>query len=752
MTASLSNLADTNAALNIQAVPGFRYGNDALDNPTLPDPSLIGSAATATITPTLLTLTKTYVGPESETATGPNFPRQYTIGVSVAPGQVITNLDITDVLPNNMQFVRVDATTGNGGPTVTGIATPTSASAAPGGTLTRRYSTITGTGAATDAVLTFTFYIPEKDSAAASILPPMTGAFAPSLDTASSTGSWLPIDTRDRPASIVNSNTATHTLTDKSLAIQKSVADLTHPGAPIPGDTLEYTLQFQVSDYFAFDNTFFKDIISDGQHWDTTFTPTMQVNGNGFALVSGAISTANFTVAQNWTGATVSTAPFNAAPYTLDPATDDGKTTITFRVANEIMTRGRPDGKLVGGKLPATGGVIIPDTFPITSPQSDGPTTVTIVFRTVIQDKYTNDFPSGDDSLDPRDTVSNQVFATGDLLNNTTLLPYAGPVQVTDDSAATVVIVPTDLIKSIYAINGVVGTYTAPQISAGDTVTYRLEFTIPFGDIESLALEDYLPLPIFTATQVTAFDSLTPSATPPAAGFAHFKDTDTFFNQYKLVPNGAPTISYPANSNSLKFQYNTFDYAPNTPLKVDLLFTVTVSNLPFADKLFLTNQVQASEGTTNKVVSSQTKIVQIQLTEPVLKLVKGVVRSNDTRGTSPVTFAPTNVGPAGITFTVPGTAGVPFTGGTINSTNMTARPINSNATNVDANDLVTFIVTIENTGTGINGAFDITLGDSLPAGFQIPTSGSGLNLRVSTAPEPRLASPILDRRIRQPIF
>ncbi|MGH9676409.1 MAG: hypothetical protein ACRD36_04845 [Candidatus Acidiferrum sp.] len=52
--------------------------------------------------PELFMLKKTCIGPENETATGPNFPRQYKLDVSIAPGQTITNLDVTDLLPNNL--------------------------------------------------------------------------------------------------------------------------------------------------------------------------------------------------------------------------------------------------------------------------------------------------------------------------------------------------------------------------------------------------------------------------------------------------------------------------------------------------------------------------------------------------------------------------------------------------------------------------------------------------------------------------
>ena len=115
VTASLSNLADVERpADSIQeAQGGFRFGNDSLDNPTT-DPTILGAPVTSTVTPAVFRLTKTYFGPEDETATGPNFPQQYRISVDVAAGQTITNLDITDVLPNDLQFVsrRLDLLAG----------------------------------------------------------------------------------------------------------------------------------------------------------------------------------------------------------------------------------------------------------------------------------------------------------------------------------------------------------------------------------------------------------------------------------------------------------------------------------------------------------------------------------------------------------------------------------------------------------------------------------------------------------------
>ncbi|MFZ9794485.1 MAG: hypothetical protein ACO3F3_19335, partial [Gemmataceae bacterium] len=150
VTASISNLADLGTTLPIRTNAGFQYGADALNNPAV-DPTIVGTSSTASITPALFTLRKEYVGPENETATGPNFPRQYRIIVDVANGQTITNLDLTDILPSNLQFVQVDSVTG--GSPVTDVSTPSTNT--PGGTLTRRLASVTGTAGASDAVMTF---------------------------------------------------------------------------------------------------------------------------------------------------------------------------------------------------------------------------------------------------------------------------------------------------------------------------------------------------------------------------------------------------------------------------------------------------------------------------------------------------------------------------------------------------------------------------------------------------------------------
>lgn len=690
VNATLSNLADLGTPLTITARGGFRYGNDPLDNP-ITDPSIIGATTNATVTPKLIDITKTYNGPEDETATGPNFPRSWTITVDIAAGQTVTNLDVTDLLPNNVAYLGVTGIN----PTGSIIAQPPVGvpSNPPNNQVIVRFASVTGGTGANDATYTVQFFVPQFDANAAPVINPTTGDDVISTNQAQALGDWTPLDTRD-PGGTDNAaaGPAQHILTDKSIAIQKSVAVVNDIGAPGagPGDTLEYTLNVQISDFFAFQSLVISDTFSDGQRWDTTFVPTLSVTEHG-STSSGPMAAANYTV-------------------TLDsPGT--GTTTVLFAVSDELIDRGL-DGRVLGGCVPAGGtGGPAPDCGVF----NGGPTTAVLRFRTVIQETFSDTYPSGDPSVDQGDVLDNAVTVTGDLLAVSNLAPN-GQAEA-DTSGAGVSIVTGQLVKTVYAVNGVA---CSPQpcsdvwITADDTLTYRLRFAMPSGDIENLRLTDYLPLPVFLATEVTPPFSATVSATPPPAGTAKFGPDDTFFALSGIVP----TITTNAVANSIRFDYGSYDSADNSPRTIDILFTVTASNDPFADGLFLTNQVRVQHGSTNAGELIADAIVQIGLTEPKLDLRKGVVavyNENETPNTNGV-FTPGGVLPSGVTVNPPGTCA--RIAGTVHSGNL-GTTFNSNLSNTDAGDRVTYAVVIENIGSGVHGAYNVTVKDTLPAGITL---------------------------------
>lgn len=723
VTVNMSNFADLGVPLTVQARGGYEFGYTPLDDWCCGDaayPNAISGWTSDSVTPGLFTLAKSYSGPEDEAASGPNFrtyyPIQYTVTVDIASGQSISSLVLNDVLPDNLQYYDLIASNPAGAICNEPVAAPPPPES-PGGTLTCSW----GAPVSGSASLTFDFYVPLRDAGAASVIDPNSGDDVISCDNASLDGSWTPLDPRDSSVALdtlpdANPPGCEHTLTDKSLAIQKS-ATVIGGGQPAPGAVIAYSLEFQVSDFFVFRDVIVTDVISDGQHFDSSFTPTLAVNGNGYTLGAASIAAANYDVICNYTGGPGGECTAD------DPNPNDGKTTLIFRVSDEIITRGQ-DGRMIGGCVPVggTGGG-----DPNCSTYNDGATTATLVFRTVVQDEFTDDHlippHSGDPSVDQGDVLNNDVTVNGALLSTSDASTPTGQDE-SDDSGASLTIGTGALSKEIYAVNG-----AAPgspvEVKPGDEVTYRITYVMPTGDEENLRFEDYLPLPVFDVSDPDAdgapgpawvFDDVV-SGAAPATGRAKFAPSDTFRAYSGIVP----TITTNAANNRLTFTYDDFDGPTEQQYTVDILFTVTVSAEPFADRLYLTNQAHAYEGSTNAGEASADAIVQLILTEPVLTSTKGIIWTSDMAND---TFSPATTGP--VTFLDPTNA--PRWSGTINSTNLAANPIDSDVSGVDAGDIVTFAITIENSGTSLKGAFDITPKDTLPDEYQIPAGG--LNLQV----------------------
>ena len=693
ISAQLSGYADLDTGLPIQVRAGFMFGADPLDNPGS-DP-VIASPITPVSpvpSPKLVTLSKTYSGPEDETATGPNYPREYTVTASIAPGQTVTSLTLTDELPNNMQFLT--------------MVTPSNAACTtlpntniPGGTISCPVTQVGNT-----ASMTFRYYIPLNSSVPAPVIHADSGDDVLSQNNALASGSWQPTDTRDPLTPVlVDPVGYEHVLTDKSIAIQKGVANVTD-SVNSPGDLLRYTLNFQVSDFFAFNDISISDVLSDGQHFYSApgYTPVMSINGNQYALGSAAIDTSNLVVSCNYTGGP------GAECDVDDPAANNGTTHILFNVSDEIVRRnGDADGRMVGGCVP-NGGVGAGN-FPDCSLYNNAATTGTITFYAQIQENFTDDYPSGDSSVDQGDVLNNRVTVDGALLSVADASTPTGQREA-DGSSAEIRVPYGVITKSIHAINGNTSFSSPVSISPGDTVTYRVTYTLPTSDFEALVVSDYLPLPVFNATEVTSF--IASVCGVPASGTSCYGPDDTYHSLPNTPPPVTPVLSTSAGSNTVIWSYGNYDADNNQPSKVDLLFTVTVNNNPFADGLFLTNQANTQENSTNADANTVDGIVQILLQEPMVYIKKGVVWT-DKAGAS---FSPATAAP--VTFNG---GGCPAFSGTINSINLATTPIDSNLSGVDAGDTVKMAVVVENTGR--NAAYDLLVSDLIPAGLNF-NSGS----------------------------
>jgi uncharacterized repeat protein (TIGR01451 family)/fimbrial isopeptide formation D2 family protein len=696
-TGVISPLAQPNASYPVTATGGFQFQTDPVGNPTV-NVATIGSPTTDPVEPQLFRLKKTSTAPEAETATGPTFTHTYTVSLAVAPGQTVNDLLLADVLPGNVQFVAVNVVAGNGSSSISDVATP--APATPGGTLSRRFDKVVGTGSDGDAVMTFTYFVPQDNSLGQDVIPLGTGGTAIATNVANATGTWTSANPNfpnlQAVASDPNEPDAQHTLTARTVALQKSVADLTNPGSPRAGDLIEYTLDFQVSDFFALANFDVADILSDGQAFDTSFTPTL-----------------TFTQKAQ----TFAAQPFDPANYS-STVLADGTTSVTFDVSNQLDLLGLvTGGTLLGAGIPDTG-TGSPATPPDPLPAGPG-TRGTITFRARVLDEYRVTPRPGADVVQG-DVMTDVATTTATVLAFSDLSPTASSVG--DGSSAAFTLVSGQATKTVYAVNGVPVSGT-PVVTAGDDVTFRLTYSLPFSSIKDYTVTDFLPLPIFRAQGLT-FAGGVPSAAAPTAGEWKWGPTDT----YSTISGITPTVSFNAAANSETWSFGTYQDSLDRSAVTDILFTVTATNRPFADGLLLTNQAEQTErNETGDLLTSNTALAQVQISEPLLGITKGVVSTTNPAGL----FTPPTVAPVGVSFSPPGVAGAAFTG-TISSPGLASQPIDATLSNVLGNDLVKFCIIVENTGSGRNGAFDVTVKDLFDATkMRIPGNATGLNLKVN---------------------
>jgi uncharacterized repeat protein (TIGR01451 family)/fimbrial isopeptide formation D2 family protein len=714
ITAKVSLWADVSYPLKISARGGFRFGLNPLDDPLTDPPILtdenppgtqIGNstlwAAQTQVKPVVMIATKTYLGPEGETTTGPNFtgyyPLTYHLGVQIAPGQTATNVVLKDCLPNNLAFHQIASITPPGAATLPLI---DQAGSSPN-CLIVHWNSLSGVGS-----VDFQFFIPEMAGGGNPVLP-VDCASAISLDELTVEADWAPVDPCDGPSRQIKSGPVFDRLQDKCIAIQKSVTLATDTGAPgySPGDVLKYTLNFQVSDYRTIGSIDISDRLSDGQQALTGpggYAPSLVV-WDKLGIGSGDFIT----------GSDLIVTPDSTIPC----GGIIGGTRLDFRVSQKLANLSLAYPRLAAGIM--TGGWAA-------GPPSPVPATGQIVFFARITDKFMFSQP-GDPFVDKEDPVTNCAEIGGKVMTNVAspAMPVSTGITAQDDSSTAIRLVGDTLKKTIYAVSranllGVFSLVCGPggpacanrpnppqEVLPGDRVTYRLEKLIPSSDAENLTVEDWLPRPVFDVTG----DTFTNAACgTPAPGHACLGPTNTLTTP--VLSAGRPVFIAAPATNSIKFDFGTFNDPTNTPHKIDLLVTQTVGFQPMADDLFLTNEAQECEQNTFGGAFCQIAIAQVNLREPKLRIRKGVIATNNPNGlfsqpaTPQTTPNPTAQPPAGATLTLGGIAGV------VNSTDLANGRLNSDLSNVDANDVATFAVTIENQGGAP--AYDAKFEDVIP--------------------------------------
>lgn len=747
-TAALSAIPAVNVPLinPVQTRCEFLLGSDPLDNPNV-DPPLFSSFLSSIVTPTLMTATKKMVTTdgENETATGQNFPVTYTIGADVSNSKIITDLDVSETLPTTEQLTEI---TGEVGGATQIIFTPLSGpiqtfnapfvfpfsvvAPGPGGSLVAHFPSITGTTAANDATLTFKVFVPDKDSLSADILPPNSGGSTTINNVSTAEGTYLGGPVSDTVATPV-------ALAARALATQKSHSIYTNTGDAgyTPGDTILYTINFQVSDYFTENNLVVEDLLADGM----TYVPNsarLSVTEDGNTDANLTFNEATQTEANVITGNPPPAYNFGLCggcnlALTPDTITDndaidppaDGQTVMSFDVSGLIATVPGRDDILEGGLV----GVA-----PVGQP-----TRGTITYRAVIDDYFIATQPN-DQSVDANDVLPNTEKASAQILDPA---PIATGNYTSDSSSSSITIVSPTFAKDLYGHLPDGGTldvkpFTAPsplEVAPNDQVVYKLIVEIPSGNMEKLRIKDFLPIPFFDVSDInTTFDTTiyTPTdgvsaSIPPAGNIAYGSGTTGLPALTGSCPTLSPTITKDIPTNSFVIEYGNqscFEKIPSSPTHLELLVTITAKPKPMANSLKIVNLATFSvDDSTTSDVAVDSAIIDLLTLEPEINIKKGVI-STDQAG---AIFTPAITGP--VAFAAPG-INPPFTG-PFNSTSLAANPIDSDISNVDAGDKVRFVATLENIGGAK--AYDVTYTDALPAGFTAPTNSADLNLKIYDA-------------------
>ena len=729
---TLSDRADVGAPLTVTTRAGFRYGADALDNPAT-DPSVQGPESSTVIEPVLYRVTTTYLGPEHETASGPNYVRGYRIDVDIAEGQTLTGLNLSSVLHPGMQFTPtsgVPATVGGvaigpGWTEVDGVlvnqaatASNTPSDTVPGGTVTRAIASVTGTASEVDASMVVQFHVPEfYADGSTPILDPATGDSVDLVHGTALSADWDPLDARDANASQAFVDASSHTLEVEALALQKGRNILTNvgPADVSPGDLLQYTLALQVSDYFAVggDPTpaggagsrdfLVRDTLSDGLVFrdatDGASNPTLNV-------VRDDGTTDSYTLVQG----------VNYSVTTLA----DGRQEVVFDLRSTVST--------------GVGQVLVGDLF---GGDARGRATEAFLdFQASVLDSYRVAPPDETGApivgafahldLNEGDRVVNNAQVEATILDGSLDPTLPGLFGEADDTRVGDQIASNQVAIAIVGRNGVslVNDPADPlRVQPGDDITYRVSYTVPTGDFEDFELDAYLPLPIFDAEDPQA-DGV-PSGWAPQAAFTENPAVGEFTLRASRLDNSPesvalPTASAVAGANGVRFAFADRVDATDTPLVIEVFFTVRASDKPFADGLFLAAQAQqAGVSTGNQPLGTQS-IDRLLLAQPDVMITRGVVQDDVDVPTSTFDPAYSPVDPGSLVRPAGDANANPLLG-----TVADGSALDANVANLDAGDDARFAIVLTNVGGA--GAYNVTFSDAANPVID-PSTATRLNI------------------------
>ena len=562
--------------LNFTVTPVFRYGNSPIDDP-VNYPPIYGETVTGWVNPVVVKIDKSSSLNEHETATGSNFPFSYFVNINIANGAKIENITITDVIPSDVMYLGSPVLYDSKGRVIDSslytIEEP--AGNKTGGKLILKLKEAVGDLSTTSITLKYKAYAPEFDNSTGdniTIINSETGGGVAAASTVDMNYTYVN-DTYNASNS--------YSIYLKSLATQKYSEILTGSGQlhpVVPHNLIVYKIDFEISDYFAFDDLVVYDKfdthkVGSAQKFLSEYEPVLSIYGKTYELNESYYSVVSL-------GDIDESVTFYISKFLKD------NNISTSLKGGYYTNRSVNHGAMVGS--------------------------LNFVAKVIIH--YSNG-----SSVVSNDLVINHIKTSATVLNTFN--------TVSDNSYTQLRVPSVTLKKDIIAVDGeIINDTDFYKVYPGQNITFVLDIHFPTGSVNDFIVTDFLPIPLFNLKGFNLVNSTT--GVIPKGGYWAYTNDSGFLHDENTGKVIVPKIGIDTFNNALSFNFgNTLDNLAH-PVDVRLWFTFQVSSEPMADQLNLANLAEMKFKDSIDVVYASSNIVLMLTNEPELKITKYV---NDTK-------------------------------------------------------------------------------------------------------------------------
>ena len=562
--------------LNFTVTPVFRYGNSPIDDP-VNYPPIYGETVTGWVNPVVVKIDKSSSLNEHETATGSNFPFSYFVNINIANGAKIENITITDVIPSDVMYLGSPVLYDSKGRVIdSGLYTIEEPDGnKTGGKLILKLKEAVGDLSTTSITLKYKAYAPEFDNSTGdniTIINSETGGGVAAASTVDMNYTYVN-DTYNASNS--------YSIYLKSLATQKYSEILTGSGQlhpVVPHNLIVYKIDFEISDYFAFDDLVVYDKfdthkVGSAQKFLSEYEPVLSIYGKTYELNESYYSVVSL-------GDIDESVTFYISKFLKD------NNISTSLKGGYYTNRSVNQGAMVGS--------------------------LNFVAKVIIH--YSNG-----SSVVSNDLVINHIKTSATVLNTFN--------TVSDNSYTQLRVPSVTLKKDIIAVDGeIINDTDFYKVYPGQNITFVLDIHFPTGSVNDFIVTDFLPIPLFNLKGFNLVNSTT--GVIPKGGYWAYANDSGFLHDENTGKVIVPKIGIDTFNNALSFNFgNTLDNMAH-PVDVRLWFTFQVSSEPMADQLNLANLAEMKFKDSIDVVYASSNIVLMLTNEPELKITKYV---NDTK-------------------------------------------------------------------------------------------------------------------------